>query len=100
MRSMMNSKAYILIDVADGRASEVLAMLQRRPSMAAVDGVKGPPDMVMVVEADEAQKLAEVTVKALTPASHLTDSIKCLPVSHRGVENAKVQDEMEGRARL
>jgi hypothetical protein len=97
---MSNPKAYILIDVADGRANEILAMLQGQPSIAEIECVEGPPDIVMVVEADEAQKLAELTIKALTTVEHLTSSIRCLPVSHQGIASSKVQNEMEGRARL
>jgi hypothetical protein len=97
---MSNPKAYILIDVADGRANEILAMLQGQPSIAEIECVEGPPDIVMVVEADEAQKLAELTIKALTTVEHLTSSIRCLPVSHQGIESSKVQNGMEGRARL
>jgi hypothetical protein len=97
---MMNRKAYILIDAVDGRADEVLAMLQGKPSIAAVDCVEGPPDIVMLVEAEEPQKLAGLTIQALTSVAHLTNSIRCLPVSYRGVGSVKIRNEMERRARL
>jgi hypothetical protein len=97
---MRNPKAYILIDVADGRANEILAMLQGQPSITKIECVEGPPDIVMVVEADEIQKLAELTIKALTKVEHLTGSIRCLPVSHKGIESVKVQNETGCRVKL
>jgi hypothetical protein len=90
VRIMMNSKAYILIEPSDGRANEVLVMLQGKPGITTVDFVEGPPDIVMVVEAEEAHKPAVLTIKALTSVAHLTNSIQCLPVSHRGVGRARL----------
>jgi hypothetical protein len=77
---MMNLRAYIFMDVAHGAASDVLRMLKGKPSIASVDCVEGPPDVIVVVEAEEPQRLAEVAVNALTSVAHLTNSVQCSPV--------------------
>ncbi len=76
----MNSRAYIFLDVAHGETNDVLRMLKGQPCIVSVDCVEGPPDVIMVVEAEEPQRLAEVTVDALTSVSHMTNSVQCLPV--------------------
>lgn len=77
---MMNSRAYTFLDVAHGTTNDVLRMLRGKPCIAAVDCVEGPPDVIMVVEAEEPQRLAELTMDALTSVSHLTNSVQRLPV--------------------
>ena len=76
----MSARAYILIDVAERKAHEVRMILQGKPSITLVDCVEGPPDIVVMVEAEEPQKLADLTIQALALVEHLTIGIQCLPV--------------------
>lgn len=80
----MSARAYFLIEAAEGKALEASKELMGKPGIVLVDYVLGPPDIVMTVEADDAQKLADLTVQALASIEHLTSSIQCLPVNDKG----------------
>ena len=87
----MSSRAYVLINVAEGKTCELRTALQRKPGITRVDCVDGPPDIVMIAEAEELHKLASLTIKALTSIEHLTSYIQCLPVSGGGDEYTRVR---------
>jgi hypothetical protein len=76
----MSARAYILIDAVEGKAHEVLMSLRGKPGVTFVDCVEGPPDIVMMAEAEDNQKLADLTIKALTSVENLTEDIQVLPV--------------------
>ena len=92
----MRSKAYIFIDATEGKVDEALMTLREKPGITLVDYVEGPPDIIMLAEAEECQKLAELTIRALTSVEHLTSSIQCLPVIDGGIEYASVENKGEG----
>jgi len=77
----MCARIYVLIDAADERADEMLATLRHRPGITQVDRVEGPPDIIMIMEADEVRELATMTVQAMASVEHLTSGIQCLPVN-------------------
>ena len=87
----MNAKAYILIDVADGRSEQVVKALWNKPGVVAVDYVEGPPDVIMVVRAGERQELAERVIDALVSVEYLADSVKCLPVIEGNITNVELK---------
>lgn len=78
----MSTRAYILIDAAGGKADEIQGTLWGKPGIALLERVEGPPDIVMVCEADDRQNLARLVIQALNGVELLTDSVTCLPVSN------------------
>lgn len=76
----MSARAYILIKTVDGKAHEVVRILRRRLGIVSVDCVEGSPDIVVRMEAEDNQKLADLTIKALTSVENLTDDSQVLPV--------------------
>ncbi len=80
----MCAKAYVFIDVSDGKSEQVVKTLQNKPGVVAVDNVDGPPDVIMIVEATKRQELANLTIEAMLSVEGLTESVRCLPVIEKG----------------
>ena len=81
----MRVKAYVFIDVNNGKSEQVVKTLRNKPGVVAVDNVEGPPDVIMIVEATKRQKLANLTIDAMLSVEGLTESVKCLPVIEEGI---------------
>lgn len=81
----MCAKAYVFIDVSNGKSEQVVKTLRNKPGVVAVDNVEGPPDVIMIVEATKRQELANLTIEAMLSVEGLTESVKCLPVIEEGI---------------
>ena len=94
----MSARAYILIDAVEGKAHEVLMSLRGKPGVTLVDCVEGPPDIVMMVEAEDNQKLADLTIKALTSIENLTNGAQVLPVCSEelNIQRQRVRQRKDG----
>ena len=78
------AKAYVLMDVVDGKCEQVTQTLRGRPGVITVDLLDGPPQVIMVVAAPERQKLARLTVQAIAEVEMMTADIQLLP-AHDGL---------------
>ncbi len=79
----MSTRVYVLLDVAQGERTEVVRTLRDRPGVIMADIVEGPPNVVMVVEARQRRRLAELTIEALTSIEGVTENLQLLPVIAR-----------------
>jgi len=79
----MNAKACILLDIVDGKAEQVVQVLQEIPGVAMVEAIEGPPDVIIVMEAAERQHLAKLTIQALALVEPMTEYICLLPTRER-----------------
>ena len=75
----MKDKVYILLDIVDGKAEQVVHILQEIPGVLMVDALEGPPDIVVVIEAPEREQLAKWTIEALASVEMLTEQVRLLP---------------------
>ena len=64
----MNAKVYVLLRVKEGKAGVRL-----------LDVLEGPPDVIMMVQAHERRRLAELTVAALASVEDITEDLQLLP---------------------
>ena len=78
------TRAYVLIDVVDGKCEQMTQALRGRPGVITVDLLEGPPQVIMVVEAPERQRLARLTVQAISEVEMMTEDIQLLP-AHDGL---------------
>ena len=78
----MSARVYVLLDIEDARAEQVAQVLRESPGVAMVDALEGPPDIIMVIEAEERQQLAKLTIQALGLVEATTESVCLLPVKH------------------
>ena len=77
----MSAKAYVLLEVAEGRTPQVVKRLEGRPGVLLVEALEGPPDVMLVVEAAGRFELAKLTISALGLVESYTNDVHCLPVS-------------------
>lgn len=84
----MGTRVYVLLNIKNGKSVQVAKTLQGKPGIMAANLVDGPPEIVMLVEASDRQKLAELTNHALASVEAMTEGIWLLPIkdgmnSHR-----------------
>jgi hypothetical protein len=75
----MSDRAYILLDITDGKIEQALKVLQKSPGIVMADALEGPPDVIIVMEAPERQQLAKLTVQALGSVEAITERVNLLP---------------------
>jgi hypothetical protein len=76
----MSIRAYILLCLAKGNPELVAQVLRRKPGVLMADPLEGPPDVIVVVEAPERQKLADLTVQALSSVEAMIENVRLLPI--------------------
>ena len=74
----MNSRAYILLDISRGHAGEAALALQGRPGVISCDSLDGSPDIMLVVEGADRQKLAELIMPMLASIDGMTEDLRLL----------------------
>ena len=72
-------RAYILLDIEDGKSEEAAQVLRGKPGVVLADPLEGPPDVIVLVEAPDRKKLAELTVRALAEVESMTEGLQLLP---------------------
>ncbi|MEE8413050.1 MAG: hypothetical protein V3R96_00720 [Dehalococcoidales bacterium] len=85
----MSARAYVLLDVTGEKAEHVAQTLRSKPGVAIADLLEGPPDVVLMVEAPNRQKLAKLTVGALASVESMTEDIWLLPVPYKATVSIK-----------
>ena len=79
---MMGAKVYIMLDIAGGPSEEVAQALRGKLGVVMADALEGPPDVIMVMEASDRQKLAELTIQALASVETMTQGLRLLPAQN------------------
>ena len=75
----MGDRAYILLNIVDGKAEQALEFLRKSPGVVMADALEGPPDVIIVIEEAERQQLAKLTIQALAAVETITDRVSVLP---------------------
>ena len=76
----MVARAYVLLDIVDGKSEQVAQALQGKPGVVIAELLEGPPDLIMVSEASDLQHLAKLTVQAITSVEAMIHGLRLLPV--------------------
>jgi len=75
----MSARVYMLLDVSEGKSLQVAKMLHGQRGVVIVDIVEGPPDIILMIEASNRRKLAEITIKTIASVEYWTENVKLLP---------------------
>ena len=75
----MSHRVYVLLDIVDGKAEQVVHVLQKISCVLMMDALEGSPDIVVVIEAPEREQLAKWTIDALASVEMLTEQVRLLP---------------------
>ena len=76
----MSARAYLLLNIVQGKAEEAARSLRDEVGVVAVDMLEGPPDIIVLMEASGRSTLARLTVRAIASVEGLTEDIQLLPV--------------------
>jgi len=76
----MVARAYVLLDIVNGKSEQVAQALQGKPGVVMAEQLEGPPDLIIVTEASDMQHLAKLTVKAITSVEAMIHGLRLLPV--------------------
>lgn len=73
----MPVKAYILIDTASVRTTEILANLKSINGVHSAEAVSGPHDIVVAVETADLQSLGDMVLTKIRTIEGVTRTITC-----------------------
>jgi hypothetical protein len=79
----VNARVYVLLSVKEGKAEQAIQTLRSKTGVRLLDVLEGPPDVIMMIQARERRRLAELTVEALASVGDVTEDLKLLPTSDR-----------------
>jgi hypothetical protein len=86
-------KVYILLDIAEGRVKHAVRMLRRTSGAAIVDLLEGHPDVMVMVEAPDRQRLAESVMPVITSVEGITEDMHMLVTRNGMSHNFPARDE-------
>ena len=79
----MADKVYILLDIVNGKTNRVVQVMRETPGVVTVEELKGPPDVILVMEAAERRQLAKLAIQALTLVGTMAERIQLLPINEK-----------------
>ena len=75
----MGARAYVLLDVEAGKSEQVAQALRGKSSVVMADPLEGTPDVIVIVEAPDRKRLAELTIEVLAEVESMTEGLQLLP---------------------
>jgi len=79
----MYDRAYILLDIVDGKAEQAVEVLRKSLGIVMVDALESPPDVIIVIEAINREQLAKLTNRALASVETITEHVCLLPAREK-----------------
>lgn len=76
----MTTRVYILLDAVASKSADIIRALRGETGIVTVDLIEGPPDVIIVIEASDRERLAELTVQALSRVEAMTEDLRLLPM--------------------
>lgn len=74
----MNTRVYLLLDIADGKSKQAALTLRDMPGVVIADHLEGRPNVLVLVEASDRLKLAEFLMSALASIDNFTEDLLLL----------------------
>jgi DNA-binding Lrp family transcriptional regulator len=85
----VSHRVYIVLDIAEGRSVEAAQSLCDRPGVVKADLLEGSPDLLVICEAFNREKLARLTIEALAEVEQVTENVCLLPVRSNSANTGK-----------
>jgi hypothetical protein len=96
----VSHRVYILLDIAEGKSAEAAQSLCERQGIVKADLLEGSPDLLVICEAFNRQKLAKLTVGALAAVEQVTENVCLLPVRNQpdsaGTRKSSLKEALKG----
>jgi len=96
-----DNRVYILLDIVPEKAKQVAQALRESPGVVMADAVEGPPEVIVVVEAAEQERLVKQTIQALTSVETAIENVRLLPTRDRldTVASPKLSPRSKGKGK-
>ena len=75
----MSPRVYVLLDIEDFKSDQAVQILRGKSGVMIADALEGPPDVIIVIEASEREKLADLTMEVLESIESVTEGVHLLP---------------------
>lgn len=76
----MSDRVYVLLKVVEGKSAQVVSTLKDKHGVVMADVLEDQSEVMMVAEASERQRLAELTVQAIISVEDVTGEVRLLPI--------------------
>ena len=76
----MTAKAFVLIETAVRRATEVAAALEKLEGVNSVDIVTGPYDIIVIVEGEALNDIGDLVTSKIHPINGISRTVTCLAI--------------------
>jgi len=76
----MTNRVYVLLHVREGKADEAFRTLHGKVGVRLLDILEGLPNVIMMLQARDRQRLAKLTIEAVASVEHLTEELQLLPM--------------------
>ena len=76
----MSARVYIVINTIDNKSEQIAPILKTKAGVTIVDVLEGSPSLIMMLEAESRQELADLAVRAIASVEAVTKSLQLLPV--------------------
>jgi len=93
----MSARVYVLLDIEHTRIGEAAETLRNMRGVRMVDVLEGPPNLLMLVQARNRQRLAEITNQALASVESMTQDVQLLPAQNGYGKNESKQHRLPVR---
>ncbi|MBI4268020.1 MAG: hypothetical protein HY662_04465 [Chloroflexi bacterium] len=74
----MSERVYMLLDIAEGKTARAIEILRANTGVVLADSLEGRPDVIVMVEAANRQKLAELVMPVLGAVDDITEDVHFL----------------------
>lgn len=74
----MSSRVYMLLDILDSKYEYALQILQKIGGVIMTDTLEGHPNVMVIVEAPDRQRLVELIMPVLGSVDHVTEDVHLL----------------------
>ena len=74
----MSVRAYVLLDIVDGKSGYAVQMLQNMAGVVLTDWLEGSPDVIAIVEAPNRQRLTEAIMPIIGCVDGITEDLHLL----------------------
>jgi len=81
---MMAARAYVLIRTAPGLTKAVYQALRASPALQSVEMITGPYDLIVAIEAPDANQILMRIMNDIRPAAGIWDTLTCLVAPAEG----------------
>ncbi len=74
----MNARVYMLLDILEGKAAQAMQILKTIAGIVIADTLEGHPNVLVVIEAADRQKLVELIMPVLDSVERITEDVHLL----------------------